>query len=171
MPYYATAQEWLTQSTLLLQARPTTTRITTKYTIPRSSKTRSKGPKIENSKKKPIKDTSNSGNSRIINTSNDGAATNLNNTAATTNSNTTETTKIANLTLKTYDPVSGATLKYKTNKAAEVGRLVQIMGRLGKGMAGLEMKEKEIVISEVLEKNTLQTETLNVKRPKKKGKK
>ncbi|TQS37476.1 hypothetical protein Golomagni_02045 [Golovinomyces magnicellulatus] len=171
MPYYSTAQEWLTQSTLLLQARPTTTRITTKYTIPHSSKTYSKGQKIENSKKKPIKDISNSDNRRIINTPNDDAATNLNTATATTNPNTTATTKIAYLTLKTYDPVSGATLKYKTNKAAEVGRLVQIMGRLGKGMAGLEMKETEIVSSELLEKKTPQTESLNLKRPKKKGKK
>src|SRR4051794_18493921 len=43
----------------------------------------------------------------------------------------------ANLVLKTYDPTSGATLKYKTSKAAEVNRLVQCMGRLGKGMAGV----------------------------------
>ncbi|KAI5928562.1 signal recognition particle 9 kDa protein-domain-containing protein [Camillea tinctor] len=33
MPYYETSQEWLRQSTLLLEARPTTTRITTKYHI------------------------------------------------------------------------------------------------------------------------------------------
>lgn len=43
----------------------------------------------------------------------------------------------ANLVLKTFDPPSGATLKYKTSKAAEVNRLVQCMGRLGRGMAGL----------------------------------
>ena len=41
------------------------------------------------------------------------------------------------LTLKTYDPASGATLKYRTTKAAEVGRLVQALGRLGARMAGL----------------------------------
>ena len=39
--------------------------------------------------------------------------------------------------LKTYDPHSGVTLKYKTSKAAEVGRLVQMLGTLGRGMAGL----------------------------------
>ena len=33
--------------------------------------------------------------------------------------------------------MSGATLKYKTTKAAEVNRLIQGMGRLGRGMAGV----------------------------------
>jgi len=48
----------------------------------------------------------------------------------------------ATLTLKTYDPVSGTTLKYETDKAAEVGRLVLGLSRLGRGMAGLpELKE------------------------------
>lgn len=39
--------------------------------------------------------------------------------------------------LKTYDAHSGVTLKYKTSKAAEVTRLVQMLGTLGRGMAGL----------------------------------
>lgn len=38
--------------------------------------------------------------------------------------------------LKTFDPVSGVALKYKTSKAAEVGRLVQMLGTLGRRMAG-----------------------------------
>ncbi|KAK2594231.1 hypothetical protein QQS21_008073 [Conoideocrella luteorostrata] len=33
MPYFKASQEWLHQSTLLLEARPTTTRITTRYSI------------------------------------------------------------------------------------------------------------------------------------------
>ncbi|KAK6067864.1 WD repeat protein [Seiridium cupressi] len=33
MPYYDTADEWLRQSQLLLEARPTTTRVMTKYSI------------------------------------------------------------------------------------------------------------------------------------------
>ena len=45
------------------------------------------------------------------------------------------------LTLKTYDPVSGVCLKYRTDKAAEVGRLVSSLGRLGKAMAGQSMEE------------------------------
>jgi hypothetical protein len=48
----------------------------------------------------------------------------------------------ATLTLKTYDPISGTTLKYSTTKAAEVSRLIQILGRLGRPMAGLpEVRE------------------------------
>jgi hypothetical protein len=39
--------------------------------------------------------------------------------------------------VKTYDPVSGAALKYKTTKAAEVSRLVFALGRLGRSMAAL----------------------------------
>lgn len=43
----------------------------------------------------------------------------------------------ARLILKTYCPHSGVCLKYKTTKAAEVGRLIQMLGSLGRGMAGL----------------------------------
>lgn len=40
--------------------------------------------------------------------------------------------------IKTYDPVSGATLKYRTNKAAEVSRLIYTsLGSLGRGMAAV----------------------------------
>jgi hypothetical protein len=39
------------------------------------------------------------------------------------------------LVIKTYDPESGASHKYKTSKAAEVGRLVQMLGTLGRRMA------------------------------------
>ncbi|PHH79517.1 hypothetical protein CDD82_2338 [Ophiocordyceps australis] len=42
------------------------------------------------------------------------------------------------LVIKTYDPVSGVTLKYRTTKAAEVTRLVySSLGRLGRSMAAL----------------------------------
>ena len=47
------------------------------------------------------------------------------------------------LTLKTYDPVSGACLKYKTDKAAEVGRLVAGFGTCGRVMAALPEKSEE----------------------------
>lgn len=43
----------------------------------------------------------------------------------------------AYLELKTYDPESGVTLKYKTDKAAEVGRLIASLGRMGRYMAAL----------------------------------
>lgn len=46
------------------------------------------------------------------------------------------------LELKTYDPSSGTTLKYKTSKAAEVGRLIATLGSLGRDMAALpEMQQ------------------------------
>ncbi|KAI9167346.1 hypothetical protein HJFPF1_03472 [Paramyrothecium foliicola] len=44
----------------------------------------------------------------------------------------------ASLVFKTYDPVSGVTLKFRTTKAAEVSRLVYAsLGRLGRGMAAV----------------------------------
>ncbi|KAI1246725.1 hypothetical protein MGN70_010605 [Eutypa lata] len=108
MPYYATSQEWLRQSSLLLEARPTTTRITTKYSITK--------PKPRKTKKSP-----------------EGEA------QPTTTTTTEASTKPPRgaLTLKTYDPVSGATLKYRTTKAAEVSRLILSLGKLGNKMAGL----------------------------------
>lgn len=39
--------------------------------------------------------------------------------------------------LKTYDPISGVALKYRTTKAAEVSRLILSLGRLGRAMAAL----------------------------------
>jgi hypothetical protein len=52
------------------------------------------------------------------------------------------------LILKTFDPLSGATLKYKTSKAAEVTRLIQMLGTLGRRMAGasvLDEAEDEVM--------------------------
>ena len=46
----------------------------------------------------------------------------------------------AYLELRTYDPESGVTLKYKTDKAAEIGRLIVSLGRLGRSMAALPDK-------------------------------
>lgn len=43
----------------------------------------------------------------------------------------------AYLELKTFDPGTGACLKYKTDKAAEVGRLIATLGTLGRDMAAL----------------------------------
>lgn len=47
----------------------------------------------------------------------------------------------ATLTLKTYDPESGVTLKFKTDRAAEVARLINGLGRVGQHMAALPEKE------------------------------
>jgi hypothetical protein len=54
----------------------------------------------------------------------------------------------ANLTLKTFDPVSGVTLKYTTTKAQEVGRLIASLGRLGRHMSGLPEVKEDIVMAE-----------------------
>jgi hypothetical protein len=103
MPYYTTSQEWLAQSQALLEARPTTTRITTKYSI-KQAKIRTRPSATATVTPKPPR---------------------------------------GSLTLKTYDPVSGATLKYRTTKAAEVSRLVLSLGKLSRPMAGLpELKEE-----------------------------
>merc|ERR1711939_247767 len=121
MPYLETAQQWLTQSSLLLKARPATTRITSKYTIPPPS---SSPPNTAQQPSTPL------GPSTTSKPTPDQPAAR------------------ATLTLKTYDPQSGTTLKYTTNKGAEVSRLIQILGRLARGMAGLEEKEEEEVKEE-----------------------
>ncbi|KAJ4162459.1 hypothetical protein NW754_013888 [Fusarium falciforme] len=95
MPYFKTSQEWLDQSIALLEARPATTRITTKYSL-----------------------------SPAPSRPDDAAAT--------------AKPPRGSLVLKTYDPVSGVVLKYRTTKAAEVSRLVHAsLGRLGRSMAAV----------------------------------
>ena len=46
------------------------------------------------------------------------------------------------LTLKTYDPESGVCLKFKTDRAADVGRLIAGLGRLGRHMAALPLESQ-----------------------------
>lgn len=101
MTYFRDIHTYLHQSSLLIQAYPQQTRITTKYSLPRKSK-----------------------------------STNKDDTAVTETE--TEAAKVkrdpsATLTLKTYHPDSGICLKYRTDKAAEVGRLMSGLGRLAKG--------------------------------------
>jgi hypothetical protein len=47
------------------------------------------------------------------------------------------------LEIKTYDPVSGVALKYRTTKAAEVSRLIHSLGRLSRSMAALPEQNEE----------------------------
>ncbi|KAL0930777.1 uncharacterized protein CTRU02_213512 [Colletotrichum truncatum] len=101
MPTYKTSQEWLEQSSLLLQARPATTRITTKYSI------------------KPVKPRK----------SKKGDEDNTMTDAATIKP------PRGSLEIKTFDPVSGVALKYRTTKAAEVSRLITTLGSLGRTMS------------------------------------
>ncbi|KAF4829110.1 hypotheticall protein [Colletotrichum tropicale] len=102
MPTYKNSQEWLQQSSLLLQARPATTRITTKYSIKDVKPRRSKADDEQDS------------------TMPDAA---------------TAKPPRGSLEIKTYDPVSGVALKYRTTKAAEVTRLINLLGSLGRTMA------------------------------------
>jgi hypothetical protein len=103
MPYLETSQAFLEQSSLLLEAYPESTRITTRYSYPsrlRLSKSRSQKPRK--------------------------AADASDNVGSTT-------TPIATLTLKTYNPSTGICLKYRTDKAAEIGRLISGLGKLASG--------------------------------------
>ncbi|MCJ1266430.1 hypothetical protein MMC22_006315 [Lobaria immixta] len=122
MPYLPTAQSWLQNSALLLSARPTTTRITTKYTIlrPRSSDSSKKASRPSKSKSATSAPAPAAGS------------------ALTSHHQPTK----AVLVLKTYDPVSGTCLKYRTDKAADVGRLIAALGTCGRVMAALPEKEK-----------------------------
>lgn len=104
MPYFTDLHTYLHRSSQLIQAYPST-RITTKYSLPRK-------PSAEAKEKK------------------DAATTPGDSTAAPTQP---KREPSAILTLKTYHPDSGICLKYKTDKAAEVGRLLAGLGRLAKG--------------------------------------
>ncbi|KAK5939203.1 hypothetical protein PMZ80_008506 [Knufia obscura] len=106
MTYFPDLHTYMHQSSLLIQAYPQTTRITTKYSQPRKSK----GSKA---------------------TATDTGATTTDAPNATSSKPKKEPS--ATLTLKTYHPESGICLKYRTDKAAEVGRLMTGLGRLAKG--------------------------------------
>lgn len=102
MTYFPDLHTYLHQSSLLIQAYPQTTRVTTKYSLPRKTKP------------------STTANST---TDANGEAQNARQ----------KREPAATLTLKTYHAESGICLKYKTDKAAEVGRLMSGLGRLAKG--------------------------------------
>lgn len=112
MPYYETSQEWLRQSALLLEARPSTTRITTTYHLTDKTGTSKKRQKRRQQQQQEKQDQEQKSSSST-------------------------TAPRASLTLKTYDPCSGACLKYRTTKAAEVSRLILSLGQLGRKMAAL----------------------------------
>ncbi|OCK78395.1 hypothetical protein K432DRAFT_332150 [Lepidopterella palustris CBS 459.81] len=110
MPYFTTSAEWLEQSSLLLKARPTTTKITSKYSFLAPSSTKIAKQRARLAAKAPTISSSSTHDPASLK---------------------------ATLTLKTYDPESGTCLKYQTDKAAEVGRLVGSLGKLGRHMAAL----------------------------------
>ena len=100
MAYFNDLNTYLHQSSLLLHAYPST-RITTKYSLPRKPTDKPKG------KASPKPDS-------------EAPATPKREPSAT-------------LIVKAFEPGSGICLKYKTDKAAEVGRLIAGLGRLAKG--------------------------------------
>ncbi|CBX96752.1 hypothetical protein IAQ61_005385 [Plenodomus lingam] len=118
MPYFQTSVEWYEQSSLLLKARPSSTRITSKYSVrkPSASKIKKRKSYAEKHPAKP-------------------ADTTRASSPSPQSQNPEEVT--VTFKLKTYDPVSGACLQYETNKGAEVGRLIGNLGRLGRHMAAL----------------------------------
>ncbi|KAI5310811.1 hypothetical protein KEM55_001211 [Ascosphaera atra] len=105
MPYFATSQEFLEQSSLLLEAYPEETRITTKYSYPKP-------------KKQPTALPASTDPTLIATTT---TATTSSTTTSASASASTDNTPHATLTLKTYHAPSGICLKYTTDKAAESG--------------------------------------------------
>lgn len=113
MPYLPDLNTYLHQSSLLTQAYPTTTRITTKYSLPRKPNPKSKSkPKATEPAQQAPSETNTDTNARPPRERLPPSAT---------------------LTLKTFEPSSGICLKYKTDKAAEVGRLLTGLGRVAGG--------------------------------------
>jgi hypothetical protein len=117
MPYFSDLNVYLHQSSLLIQAYPTT-RITTKYSLPRKPNVKAKSPSGPKPKPGPSKDTPASATESAAETSTQAQP---------------KRDRSATLTLKTYHSESGICLKYRTDKAAEVGRLLTGLGRLAKG--------------------------------------
>lgn len=109
MPYLSNINSYLHQSSLLLQAYPSTTHITTKYSLPRRQRSK---PDVDGPTVQPDAASDATGIKKPGREQQPPAAT---------------------LTLKTFEITAGICLKYKTNKSAEVGRLMTGLGRLAKG--------------------------------------
>ncbi|MCJ1485435.1 hypothetical protein MMC06_005609 [Schaereria dolodes] len=140
MVYFKDSHEWIKQSTLLLEACPTTTRITTRYTLLPLNPTPSRRHPAE----RPHPSTFTQKSIPISNTKASEPAPTSADPPSTSQQPRHQPPSRAHLVLKTYDPVSGICLKYRTDKAAEVGRLIAGLGKCGRAMAALpEMAEKE----------------------------
>ncbi|MCJ1393199.1 hypothetical protein MMC18_006071 [Xylographa bjoerkii] len=109
MVYFKDSQTWVQQSTLLLEARPTTARISTRYKL--------SPPNVASSRRSKL-----------------GSAT-------TNPAEAPPPPSRAYIILKTYDPVSGTCLKYRTDKGAEIGRLVAGLGKCARTMAAMPADE------------------------------
>jgi hypothetical protein len=131
---FRSSQDWLEQSKLLVQARPDTTKVTTKYAIrlPKPS-TKPKRSKTKDADAAAATDST-------------AAAAEPTAADSTTPTAADDAPKKARgvLVLKTYDPVSGVVLKYRTTKAAEVTRLVNALAQLSRTMAGLPDETEDV---------------------------
>lgn len=187
MPYFATSQEWLRQSALLFEARPTTVS-TYAPMLPRRdfvdfvSKQGCDGTSLLHGIKcapsmghdsyavLALSASTGPATSRMAGASSIYQRSETDHTSWETQTRVTtkysitkpkprkskdaaaetpSTTKPprGDLTVKTYDPVSGTTLKYRTTKAAEVGRLVLCLGRLGTRMTGAKGDPADVEIA------------------------
>ncbi|GAP89288.1 putative wd repeat protein [Rosellinia necatrix] len=144
MPYYETSQEWLRQSALLLEARPSTTRITTTYHLTDKTGTSKKRQKRRHQQHQEQQSAT-------------AAASSTSTTAAAAAA---PTAPRASLTIKTYDPHSGACLKYRTTKAAEVSRLILSLGQLGRKMAALPADAADAVVADAAAAEEVGTPTV-----------
>ena len=117
MPYLADLNTFLHNSSLLIQAYPDS-RITTKYSLPRkpNAKSKSQTPSKRSQKAASASEPP------------DGSATD----GQTRQQQREKKEPSATLTLKTFHADSGICLKYRTDKAQEVGRLMAGLGRLAK---------------------------------------
>ncbi|KAJ5587386.1 uncharacterized protein N7459_003151 [Penicillium hispanicum] len=107
MPYLPTSQEFLEQSAQLLEAYPDTTRITTKYSFPTERPANQAKRQKSQSKRADASAPAETPSAPVV--------------------------PVAALTLKTYNPSTGICLQYRTNKVAEVGRLMTGLGKLAGG--------------------------------------
>ncbi|KAL9056755.1 MAG: hypothetical protein Q9162_002726 [Coniocarpon cinnabarinum] len=117
MVYLSTSQSWLHESQLLLQAHPVTARVTTKYTPNPLPKKRRPNPRKRKRGQEPNPDQST--------TEQGGSARDAGKKGEESDG---EAPPPGTLTMKTYDPVSGVCLKYRTVKQQEVGRLIGVGG-------------------------------------------
>ena len=106
MPFLPDINSYLFRSSQLVEAYPETTRITTKYSLPKKPK----------DKQSTINGNATSADAPV----DPGGRRERLPPAAT-------------LTLKTFEPSSAICLKYRTDKAAEVGRLMTGLGKLAAG--------------------------------------
>jgi Signal recognition particle 9 kDa protein (SRP9) len=141
MPFLPNVNSYLHQSSLLLQAYPSTTRITTKYSLPRKTKPKPAG---ENSKGQPAASSDAAESRKATREQQPPAAT---------------------LTFKTFETTAGICLKYETNKSAEVGRLMTGLGRLAKGEV-IEEPSVTIAGTETKESNAEHVVDLDIPAPK-----